>query len=152
MGQHWEQPGSASAPSCQVSAHTRRTPLSLPHHNQPQPATRPGEARPRPLPHATPPALPLAARDNPPPCNPPDVTPGGGASAGALKPGAGRGRRSPGGREATAEGGRLRRGGGTTGTMREIVHIQAGQCGNQIGAKVPPAPPGGCPAAGIRPR
>lgn len=23
-----------------------------------------------------------------------------------------------------------------TGTMREIVHIQAGQCGNQIGAKV----------------
>lgn len=24
----------------------------------------------------------------------------------------------------------------TAGTMREIVHIQAGQCGNQIGAKV----------------
>ena len=28
-------------------------------------------------------------------------------------------------------------GGRTWSTMREIVHIQAGQCGNQIGAKVP---------------
>ena len=26
---------------------------------------------------------------------------------------------------------------GLAATMREIVHIQAGQCGNQIGAKVP---------------
>uniref|UniRef100_A0A8B9VT34 Tubulin beta chain n=1 Tax=Anas zonorhyncha TaxID=75864 RepID=A0A8B9VT34_9AVES len=111
--------------------------LALPLHPPAPAPARPGEAKPRPPPLAPPPALPLAARDNPRPCNPPDVTPGGGASAGALKAGAGRGRRSPGGREATAEGGRLRRGGGGTGTgtMREIVHIQAGQCGNQIGAK-----------------
>lgn len=29
---------------------------------------------------------------------------------------------------------------GGTGAMREIVHLQAGQCGNQIGAKVSPGP------------
>lgn len=33
--------------------------------------------------------------------------------------------------------------------MREIVHIQAGQCGNQIGAKVGAAPGRGRGGAGV---